>query len=85
MVEDNGRHRYPVIVDPTRPVNMAPRVVPHGQCVVLADNRQMTAGDQRHFGDSREFGPIPLADIMGRVAYVYWPALSWSRFGCYAQ
>jgi len=85
MIEDNGHHRYPVIIDPTRPVNMAPLLVPHGQCVVLADNRQMTADDERHVGDSREFGPVPLADIMGRVAYVYWPALSWSRFGCYGQ
>jgi hypothetical protein len=64
---------------------MAPMVVPHGQCVVLAENRQMPADDARQFGDSREFGPVPLADIMGRVAYVYWSALSWSRFGCYDQ
>ena len=85
MTEDNGHQHYPVIIDPTRPVNMAPMVVPHGQCIVLADNRQMTTDGERPFGDSREFGPVPLADIMGRVAYIYWPALSWSRFGCYGQ
>ena len=26
-------------------------------------------------------GPIPLADVKGRVDYIYWPALKWSRFG----
>ncbi len=81
VIEDDGRRRYAVIVDPTRPVNMARVKVPHGQCFVLADNRQLTADDERHFGDSRYFGPIPLVDVMGRVAYVYWPALNWRRFG----
>ena len=81
VLEDNGSQRYPIIIAPTQPVHQARMVVPHGHCFVLSDNRQLTVGNERHFGDSREFGPIPLADVMGRVAYVYWPAMSWARFG----
>ena len=55
VVEDNGDQRYPVIIDPTRPVSMARLMVPHGQRFVLADD------DIRHLGDSRTFGPVPLA------------------------
>lgn len=49
-------------------------MVPNGHCFVLADNRG--AGE-----DSRTFGPIPLADIQGRVDYIYFPAKTWKRFG----
>ena len=80
-VEASGERSYPVILDENHPGNMAPVVVPHGYCFVLSDNRALTAGEARHFGDSREFGPVPLADIRGRVAYVYWPAKDWARFG----
>jgi signal peptidase I len=39
-------------------------------------------GDNRSDSkDSRFFGAIPLADIKGRMAYIYWPVLSWERFG----
>ncbi len=34
--------------------------VPNGHCFLLGDNR-------RHSTDSREVGPVPLADIVGRV------------------
>jgi signal peptidase I len=81
VVEENGHQGYPVIIDPDHPTRMARMVVPHGQCFVLADNRPLTTQDEGRFGDSREFGPVPLADIKGRVAAVYWPALNWLRFG----
>jgi signal peptidase I len=40
--------------------------VPNGHCFVLGDNRANT-------NDSRTFGPVPLADIEGRIDWVYWP------------
>ena len=43
-------------------------------CFVLGDNRNNSR-------DSREFGFVPLGDIVGLVDYVYLPAESWSRFG----
>ncbi len=48
--------------------------VPKGHCFVLGDNRNYSH-------DSRDFGSIPLADVIGRVEYLYCPARDWSRFG----
>jgi signal peptidase I len=74
LEEDNHGHGYPILVDGARPVDLPKITVPHGTCFVLGDNRSQSK-------DSRTFGPIPLADVKGRVDYIYWPALSWSRFG----
>jgi signal peptidase I len=49
-------------------------VIPQGMCYVLGDNR----GNSH---DSREFGPVPLATILGVAEYVYLPGDTWSRFG----
>jgi signal peptidase I len=48
--------------------------IPKHHCFVLGDNRNNSL-------DSRNFGPVPLATIKGRVDYIYWPAKDWSRFG----
>ena len=72
--ENNNGRSYPVLLDSAQAQNMPKTVVPHGACFVLGDNRS-------HSKDSRQFGPIPLADVKGRVDYIYWPALTWSRFG----
>ena len=74
LEEDNNGRRYPILIDNARPITMPRTLVPHGSCFVLGDNRS-------HSKDSRTFGPIPLADVKGRVDYIYWPALSWLRFG----
>lgn len=89
IVEEINRDaRYPVMMNDRTPVNHGPIEVPHGYCFVLTDNRAL--GDKTKkgkagppFGDSRYFGPIPLADVMGRLDYIYRPAVSWSRFGKY--
>lgn len=49
-------------------------VIPARHVFVLGDNRD-------HARDSRDFGSIPVADIVGQVEYIYWPAATWSRFG----
>ena len=72
--EHNLTGEYTVLIDKARPENMPKLAVPHGYCFVLGDNRSQSK-------DSRQFGPIPLTDIKGRVDYIYWPALKWSRFG----
>jgi signal peptidase I len=55
-------------------LDFAKTTVPNGHCFVLGDNRSNSQ-------DSRHYGPIPLADIRGRVDFIYWPVGSWSRFG----
>lgn len=45
-------------------------VVPNGACFVLAENPNL-------FEDSIQYGPVPLADIIGKVQWVYWP--HWRR------
>jgi signal peptidase I len=74
LEEKNHHHSYSIIIEDSKMDTMAKLTVPHGHCFVLGDNRA-------HSRDSRHFGPIPLADVKGRVDYIYWPALSWSRFG----
>lgn len=74
LEEDNYGRGYPILADGAQPVDLPKITIPHGTCFVLGDNRSQSK-------DSRTFGPIPLADIKGRVDYIYWPALSWSRFG----
>ena len=51
-------------------------VVPADHCFVLGDNR----GRSR---DSRHFGFIPIADVIGGVRYIFSPAESWARFGSF--
>ncbi|MBW7991241.1 MAG: signal peptidase I [Planctomycetes bacterium] len=54
--------------------NFAKITVPEHHCFVLGDNRNLSY-------DSRQFGPIPLATVIGRADYLYWPVQDWSRFG----
>ena len=76
LEERNHKQRYPIMASGQDLQDMARLTVPHGHCFVLGDNRN-------HSRDSRHFGPIPLADVKGRLDYIHWPAQSWSRFGKY--
>jgi signal peptidase I len=50
------------------------QTVAPGMCFVLGDNLANSR-------DSREYGQVPLGDIIGVAEYVYLPGDSWSRFG----
>ena len=60
-------------LDPTVP-DFPPMTVPAGHCFLLGDNRDASM-------DSRQFGPIRLEKVLGRVDYIYLPGHDWSRFG----
>jgi signal peptidase I len=67
--ETNGDARYPIVVEPPREDSPTTRTpgpvkVPNGHCFVLGDNRN-------HSVDSRDVGPVPLADVVGRVDRVF--------------
>lgn len=78
VTEINGERSYQVGVGPhsTHGGDFPETLVPNGHCFVLGDNRSESV-------DSRQVGPIPLADVLGRVDFIYWPAETWSRFGVY--
>jgi len=44
-----------------------------GEVWVLGDNRD-------HSVDSREYGPVPAAAVVGRVAFRYWPLNRWHTY-----
>jgi signal peptidase I len=70
--ETNGAARYRILLTPPGPdaprqiAELPKTTIPPGHCYVLGDNRN-------NCRDSRHFGPIPLADVIGRVEYVYYP------------
>ena len=46
--------------------NFPKTTIPNGHCFVLGDNRNNSY-------DSRNYGPVPMSDIVGRVGYIYYP------------
>jgi signal peptidase I len=76
LKETNGEVSYKIMLIDAPPQNYPRTIVPDGHCFVLGDNRNYSL-------DSRHYGPVPLADVKGRVDYIYFPAESWSRFGRY--
>ena len=58
--------------------DFAKTTVPDMYCFVLGENRANSL-------DSRHFGPVPLADVLGKIDFIYFPAGSWSRFGRFPQ
>jgi signal peptidase I len=54
--------------------DFGPITIEDHHCFVLGDHRDGSY-------DSRAFGPVPLATVVGRVDYLYWPVGTMSRFG----
>ena len=50
--------------------------VPQGRVFVMGDNRGDSSDSRYHL--TEENGTVPLSNIVGRVAYVIWPAANWS-------
>jgi signal peptidase I len=77
-MEVNSGHRYLVGYGDTsgggRVQGDFDATIPNRHVFILGDNRGRAK-------DSRHFGTIHLADIIGYVEYTYWPSKSWSRFG----
>jgi signal peptidase I len=78
LYEFNGSAKYKIFLsklsDSRIIRDFAPLIVPKHHCFVLGDNRDASI-------DSRNFGPIPLATIKGRVNWLCRPSKDWSRFG----
>jgi signal peptidase I len=72
--ESNAGRRYRILIGKNESAEQAKTTVPEGTCYVLGDHRDRS-------NDSREFGPVPLGSILGSVAYIYYPAATWQRFG----
>ena len=77
-MEVNSGHRYLVAYGDTsdggRALGDFDATIPSRHVFILGDNRERAK-------DSRHFGTIHVADIVGYVEYIYWPSESWSRFG----
>ena len=54
--------------------NMDQVVLQEGEYFVLGDNR-------RGSNDSRNWGPVPEVNILGKVWIIYWPLSKWELFG----
>jgi len=74
--ETLGEITYPILLVESKRSDQhgGPFTVPEGHCFVMGDNR---LGSH----DSRQFGPVPLEDVIGRADFIYFPERSWSRFG----
>ena len=75
--ETNDGAKYKIFITPEsheKAVNFEKITVPKHHCFILGDFRSQSL-------DSRRFGPVPLATIIGRADYLYWPGKDWSRIG----
>ena len=67
---DGRGHRILIGPGESRLAHHPAVVVPDGSCFCLGDNRDRSR-------DSRDFGFVPLGDILGPARYVFWPLDRW--------
>lgn len=65
MSEELNHHHYTVQYMPYRSYPDQEYVVPEGQLFVMGDNRDNST-------DGREWGFLPMEDVLGEAAYIYW-------------
>lgn len=59
---------------PSEYVTLGGQFMPEGKEIVVPPNNYITFGDNRsHSSDSREWGPVPFENIIGRGFFRYWP------------
>jgi signal peptidase I len=75
FVESNGGRRYTILFAADgKQEDFAEKEVPAGCVFVLGDHRDNSR-------DSRDFGFVPLGNVLGQVRFIYFPAETWARFG----
>ena len=78
--ESHAGRRYRVLFDDDPVEKLAmDRInvtVPERSIFVIGDNRDRSR-------DSRHIGSIHVGDVIGYVDYIFFPAVTWSRFGVY--
>ena len=72
--EINGDAVYNIFMTQAVKPDFEKITVPENHCFVLGDNR-----NNSH--DSRDYGPVPLAALIGRADFLCWPSKVISRFG----
>lgn len=77
-IGDQGEYMIACSPNATGAGDFSEATVPLDHCFVLGDNRDNSR-------DSRHFGCIPLADVVGGVEYNFYPMESWSRYGALDQ
>lgn len=69
VIVNGVRESYPFAVDiltGPQPYALAPVAVPKGSVYVMGDNRPISL-------DSRDFGAVPIRNIVGRVEFLFFP------------
>jgi signal peptidase I len=73
--ESRDGRTHPVLIgDGEASGDLPATPVPPGAFLVLGDNRDRSR-------DSRHFSFVPEADVIGEAQCIYYPALTWERFG----
>lgn len=71
VVVDGVAIDEPYLAPRARMPDFDPVVVPPGEVFVMGDNRS-------HSLDSRDFGPVPTDDIVGKAIVIIWPVGHWA-------